>query len=101
MLKQINNVMEKSGIFWSTWRTKRDSLYGMGKTIEDGFYLMNHESGRAGCLYHFFDEEDLRDIYKKAGFNIISIDEKTYTENNKEKTASWYVVVATKKDKDE
>ena len=33
-------------------------------------------------LYHFFDEQQLRELYTKAGFQNVSIDRYMYTEND-------------------
>ncbi len=96
MLRKLKNIMSEDGIFWADWRTKEDSLYGMGKEIEPNFFEMNKESGREGCSYHFFDEKQLREIYKETELEIISFDKFEYTENNGKKKSSWFHIVSRK-----
>ena len=81
---------------WADWRTKEDSLYAMGEETEKDFFKMNEESGRKGCYYHFFAEQQLRELYTKAGFQNVSIDRYMYTENDVSKRNAWWHVVAQK-----
>ena len=44
----------------------------------------------------FFDEQQLRELYTKAGFQNVSIDRYMYTENDGSKRNAWWHVVAQK-----
>lgn len=96
LLSNLHDVLSENGLMWADWRTKEDSLYAMGEETEKDFFKMNEESGRKGCYYHFFDEQQLRELYTKAGFQNVSIDRYMYTENDGSKRNAWWHVVAQK-----
>ena len=96
LLSNLHDVLSENGLMWADWRTKEDSLYAMGEETEKDFFKMNEESGRKGCYYQFFDEQQLRELYTKAGFQNVSIDRYMYTENDGSKRNAWWHVVAQK-----
>lgn len=96
LLSNLHDVLSENGLMWADWRTKEDSLYAMGEETEKDFFKMNEESGRKRCYYHFFDEQQLRELYTKAGFQNVSIDRYMYTENDGSKRNAWWHVVAQK-----
>lgn len=96
LVSNLHDVLSENGLMWSDWRAKEDSLYAMGEEKEKDFFEMNEESGRKGCYYHFFDEQQLKELYTKAGFKDVSIDGYTYTENDGSKRNAWWHVVARK-----
>lgn len=96
LLSNLHDVLSENGLMWADWRTKEDSLYAMGEETEKDFFKMNEESGRKGCYYLFFDEQQLRELYTKAGFQNVSIDRYMYTENDGSKRNAWWHVVAQK-----
>ena len=96
LVSNLHDVLSENGLMWADWRAKEDSLYAMGEEKEKDFFEMNEESGRKGCYYHFFDEQQLRELYAKAGFKDVSIDGYMYTENDGSKRNAWWHVVARK-----
>lgn len=92
----LKRVMKADGLLWADFRTKNDSLHGKGEEISSNFFRLESGTGREGCSYYFTDEEDLRDIFSLAGLEIISLDDYSYSENNREIINSWYHVVAKK-----
>lgn len=94
LLRRLKNVLKEGGRIWADWRGTKDSLYGLGYNAGDNCYIMNDKSGREGCKYHFFDEDELRDIYSKAGLKIDSLEEFTYTTDNGSNRCFWYHVIA-------
>ena len=94
LLMDLKNVLVKNGIMWADWRSNDDYLYGMGKKLEDDYFQMNEASGRLGARYHFFNKDTLENVYKQAGFEIVSVDKFEYTENNGKRKNSWYHVIA-------
>ncbi len=96
VVANLQKVMRKGGLLWTDFRTKRDSLYGKGKQLDNGLYELGNATGREGCAYYFADEKDVREIFFKAGLEILSIDDYSYTENNRNGINSWYHVIARK-----
>ena len=95
-ISALKRVMKYDGLIWADFRTKKDSLFGKGEEISTNFFRLESGTGREGCSYYFTDEEDLRDIFSLAGLEIISLDDYSYSENNREIINSWYHVVAKK-----
>lgn len=94
LMTNLKKVLKKNGKFWADWRSKKDSMFGSGRLLESGLYKLNSETKRDGCSYLFCDEKELRCIYESAGFDIISIDDFEYTENNRKNICSYYHVIA-------
>lgn len=99
LVKNLSKVMKNNALLWGKFRTKKDSLYGMGIQLADGFYEMGEMTDRKGCFHYFADENDIHYIFSSAGLEIISIDNFSYTENNKTKLNSWYHVIVKKVNK--
>lgn len=47
-------------------------------------------------VYIFYDEKQLKEIYKEAELEIISFDKFVYTENNGERKSSWFHIISRK-----
>ena len=98
IIKNIKSVMKNNGLLWADFRTKRDSLYGRGKQIDDGLLVLEEGTGREGCAYFFADETDIKSIFSTAEMEIVSLDDYIYSENNHQMINSWYHVIARKVD---
>lgn len=96
IVSELQKVLKMGGLMWADFRTKKDSLYGRGKQIDDGLFVLEDGTGREGCSYLFVDESDIRNIFTKARMEIVSLDDYTYSEDNRRKLNSWFHVVAKK-----
>lgn len=92
----IGKTVKLGGMLWADFRTKKDALFGGGTLLDDGLYLMSKETNRGGCTYFFADENDLEEIFRETGFEIASIDDYEYSENNRKALKSWFHVIAKK-----
>ena len=44
VVSELRRVLKKDGLLWANFRTKEDSMYGMGEKIDDSLYILNEES---------------------------------------------------------
>ena len=96
LLKNLRNVLKPGGLFWASWRTKTDTLFGEANQIGDGLYVFPENNSRFGCTYFFADENDIREMYEAAALRIKSLDLMEYTENDRTIRNSWWHVIATR-----
>ncbi len=84
---------------WADFRGMNNSLYNMGKKINEYVVQMDKGSGREGSTYVFMNRDILEKIYTETeiGFDVVSVDEGNYTENNAKMKYQWYYIVATKR----
>ena len=97
VMKNLCRVMKPKSLLWTDFRTKKDSLYGKGTPIADGLFDMGKGTGRENCTYYFADEKDIRYIFSSSGFIIVSLDDFSYTVNNRTSINSWFHIVAQNK----
>lgn len=96
ILENLGKVLKPAGKIWADWRTERDSLIEKGVRLENGLYKLGDGSGRNGCCYFFCNEQEVREIYNRAGLKVESVELFEITENNMTARHSWYHVVAVK-----
>lgn len=96
ILRNLRRVLKADGLIWTDFRTKNDSLYGKGNEIDGGLFEMQDGTDREGCTYYFADEADVRSIFASANLEIVSIDDYTYTTNDRNINNSWFHIVARK-----
>lgn len=84
---------------WADFRGMNNSLYNMGKKINEYVVQMDKGSGREGSTYVFMNRDILEKIYTETeiGFDVVSVDEGNYMENNAKMKYQWYYIVATKR----
>lgn len=97
ILKNLFEVLKPGGLMWADFRGMNDSLYNMGKKINEYVVQMDKGSGREGSTYVFMNRDILEKMYTEIGFDIVSVDESNYTENNAKMKNQWYCIVATKR----
>lgn len=96
LLREMYRVLKKEGEIFVDFRTKRDYLYGCGKEIEKDFYLLDESSGRPGFVYLFLSLEELKEIFKECGFEVINVETFEFTQDNGKNLNSWYHITARK-----
>ena len=94
--ENLHRVMKNDALLWTLFRTRNDSLYAKGKQLDEGLFEMSDGTGREGCTYFFADEADIREIFTSSGFEIVSIDDFSYSINDRAEVNSWFHVVAKK-----
>ncbi|SFD34232.1 class I SAM-dependent methyltransferase [Clostridium uliginosum] len=95
LIKSINRVLKKDGVFWANWRTTEDYMYKKGERIEKNFYFL-YTSGREGLAYYFATIEELKELYNDAGFEIYNIEKFEMNTNNLKEKSSWWHISAKK-----
>ena len=72
-MKEINRVLKPNGRLLASFRSKDNFFYGWGKEIErDTFITVERE--REGLIYHFFDEDGVRELFEESGFILTNIE---------------------------
>lgn len=94
ILSNLCDCLKKDGKIWANWRTKKDSLMKGAQLQNNGLYKVYF--GEDACSYFFPDEDELKEIYQKSGFEVDAIELFEYTDNNRTKLNSWYHVTAHK-----
>lgn len=101
VLKRLNSLLEDNGEFYADYRTKEDYLYlyalENSYNLEENCYFLNTDESHDKLIYYFMDKETLYEVYEKAGFKIISIEDYKFTRENGTQMNSWYQVLAKKK----
>ena len=101
IIKLISNLSESinisdGGELFANWRTQDDWLYKHGEEINKNTFLIKNTQTHDNFVYYFPTIKDLKEIYKKAGMKILSIEKEEFTEDNMHKINSWYNVLAKK-----
>lgn len=97
LFKEMKKCMKPNGKIWVNWRSKEDTLFGKGKQLADGVYLIDSTTKREGCSYFFCDKQTVYHIFEEAGLTVESVEEFAYTENNGEIKNAFYHSVAVNK----
>lgn len=97
VFREINRTLKKDGIFLADFRTKEDSMYRQGREIEKDLFILDDTAGNlAGINYWFCNEEELRTLYQRHGFEIVNMEKKEFYMDNMKKKNSHYHVWAKK-----
>ncbi len=96
ILQNLCKALKAGGKIWADWRSERNTLIEKGTRLENGLYKLGEDSSRDGCRYFFCNEQEVRQIYEKAGLRVESLELFEFTENNRKTRHSWYHVVAVK-----
>jgi ubiquinone/menaquinone biosynthesis C-methylase UbiE len=99
ILNECNRVLVKRGSLFSTGNfTLNSAGYGTGEEIEPNTFRLVDKGPFIGIgTLHYFSENELRNLYSEAMFDIISLDTLTRTDYNNEHTTSYYIVYAKKR----
>lgn len=98
ILKECNRVLKNPGKFFSTGLFgKATSAYNTGIHLGDNTYrdLVAGPLQGKGQI-HFFDEEEIRSLWKKAGFSRLKIDSLARSEGGGRHTVAYYMIEADK-----
>ncbi len=95
-LKNIAKVLKKDGELFANWRTRKDYLYKHGEEVAKDCYLINNTNTHDGIFYHFPSLDELKSIYKEAGFSIVSVESEEFTFDNGTRLNSWWNILAKK-----
>lgn len=98
MLKEIYRVLTSGGKTISTglFNTKSTG-FGTGQLIEKNTYKDATEGALQGVgLIHFFERDEIVELWSEAGFINITVDEDIITRNNGQITLGSYIVTAQK-----
>lgn len=95
ILKEVLRVLKPGGILFSIVRSKNDSLYRIGKRLDDDSTWDIQRDDLAGKgVTRFFSDVDIYLLFK--GFEIMSIDYEHRSINNSKDLIAHYIVVAMK-----
>lgn len=98
ILKECYRVLKKGGKIFSTGLFMRDTTgYGTGEKIEENTYRNLTEGilSNIGTI-HFFDKNELIEIWNEVGFKNLKIDSIKRTDFAGEQNINFYVVEAEK-----
>ena len=95
IFKQFTKILKPNGKVIANWRTQDDSLYGDGKEIAKDTFVIQRDSHK-GLLYYIPNLDDIKEIYKSANLEIISIDSERFTIDNGKIINSWHIIEAKK-----
>jgi len=98
MLKRCYEILKPQGKLYSTGLFAVGMTgYGTGEKIEDNTYR-NVEAGslKGRGTIHFFSKEEILDIWSRAGFKNIKIDEMRRTDMNGAYITNYYMVESEK-----
>jgi len=71
----------KGGLFLGTFKSKKADSYGVGTKIEENTYISDTKCCKdEGIPHHFFDENGLRDLFKKWEILVMAEQVITYAE---------------------
>jgi SAM-dependent methyltransferase len=91
ILLECKRVLKKGGSLFSSGDfNPRTTGYGTGEKVEYNTYKDMKEGNLPGVI-HFFKKDELKDLYEKLGFSIISLDTLTRTERNTSMTFSYFM----------
>ena len=95
IFKQFTKILKPNGKVIANWRAQDDSLYGDGKKIAKDTFVIQRDSHK-GLLYYIPNLDDIKEIYKSANLEIISIDSERFTTDNGKIINSWHIIEAKK-----
>ena len=95
IFKQFTKILKPNGKVIANWRAQDDSLYGDGKKIAKDTLVIQRDSHK-GLLYYIPNLDDIKEIYKSANLEIISIDSERFTIDNGKIINSWHIREAKK-----
>ena len=95
IFKQFTKILKPNGKVIANWRAQDDSLYGDGKEIAKDTFVIQRDSHK-GLLYYIPNLDDIKEIYKSANLEIISIDSERFTIDNGKIINSWHIIEAKK-----
>ena len=95
IFKQFTKILKPDGKVIANWRAQDDSLYGDGKEIAKDTFVIQRDSHK-GLLYYIPNLDDIKEIYKSANLEIISIDSERFTTDNGKIINSWHIIEAKK-----
>lgn len=95
IFKQFAKILKPNGKVIANWRAQDDSLYGDGKEIAKDTFIIERDSHK-GMLYYIPNLDDIKEIYRGANLEIISIDSERFTIDNGKIINSWHIIEAKK-----
>lgn len=95
IFKQFTKILKPNGKVIANWRAQDDSLYGDGKEIAKDTFVIERDSHK-GLLYYIPNLDDIKEIYRGANLEIISIDSERFTTDNGKIINSWHIIEAKK-----
>ena len=95
IFKQFTKILKPNGKVIANWRAQDDSLYGDGKEIAKDTFVIERDSHK-GLLYYIPNLDDIKEIYRGANLEIISIDSERFTIDNGKIINSWHIIEAKK-----
>ncbi|WP_096024862.1 class I SAM-dependent methyltransferase [Campylobacter lanienae] len=95
IFKQFAKILKPNGKVIANWRAQDDSLYGNGKEIAKDTFVIERDSHK-GMLYYIPNLDDIKEIYRGANLEIISIDSERFTTDNGKIINSWHIIEAKK-----
>lgn len=95
IFKQFTKILKPNGKVIANWRAQDDSLYGDGKEIVKDTFVIQRDSHK-GLLYYIPNLDDIKEIYRGANLEIISIDSERFTIDNGKIINSWHIIEAKK-----
>jgi len=72
-MKEINRVLKHNGRLLASFRSKDNFFYGYGDEIEKDTFI-TAEREREGLIYHFFDEDGVRELLEESSFILINME---------------------------
>lgn len=98
MLSEIYRVLKNGGKMISTGLfNDKCTSYGTGDLVEKNTYTNINKGTLQGIgAIHFFERQEIIDLWSEAGFKNINIDENILTINNGTITTGSYIVTAEK-----
>ena len=82
--------MKPEGLLWCDFRTPKDDLIKSG--IKHGKNYVNVHRDNTEVGYFSAEQDELKAIFEKAGFEIVSLDTFDFTRNNQQLHDSWYIL---------
>lgn len=98
LLSNIKRSMKTSGLMWCNFRTPNDDLIKKGIIQDKNFYKVKFNSSNTEVGYFSCSQEELRALFQKVGFEVVSLDTFEFTANNQEVHNSWYILIVRKVD---
>ena len=95
IFKQFTKILKPNAKVIANWRAQDDSLYGDGKEIAKDTFVIQRDSHK-GLLYYIPNLDDIKEIYRGANLEIISIDSERFTTDNGKIINSWHIIEAKK-----
>lgn len=92
LLSNLSLVMKTNALMWCNFRTPEDDLIKKGLEADKNFYVVKFRNSNAKVGYFSCSQNELSDIFEKAGFDVISSDIFEFTANNQQVHNSWFVL---------